>query len=147
MCGGVRYVDAGGREWKVYFPNPQAALPVIRPEGVAWVKWGVRREEAVPGFVPGGWARRDSIQAGKWARFAPEPVQLAATAFMEKDEHKISHWIVVPDGMAIEGLLITKGEDARVYIVTDSTPAEYAWVHDRWPSLVEKIDLAAGRLD
>lgn len=138
MCGGARYVDSNGKDWKVYFPSPKAALPVVRPDGVEWIKWGRRKEETASRFVQGGWARHDSIEAGKWARCKPEIVQLAVIAFMEKDAERVSHWIDVPEGMAIEGLIVTQDDDARLYVVTEDTPTEYAWVHDRWPRITRR---------
>ncbi|WP_286162455.1 hypothetical protein [Methylobacillus flagellatus] len=133
MCGGARYVDEAGRDWKIYFPNPKAALPVARASGqVEWVKWGRRKEE--PGkFVQGGWARQESVNAGKWDRVEPELVQLAVTSFMEKDAARTSHWIDVPAGMAINALIATMEGESRLYVITTETPAEYVWVHDRWP--------------
>lgn len=139
MCGGARYTDQSGKVWTIYFPRPKAALPVLKKDGgIDWVTWGRRREEEAPFFVPGGWARLDSIQAGKWARFAPRPVLLPLRSFMEKDRQRRSHWIEVPPGEAIQGLLATYGSEARVYVVTTDTPAEYHWIHDRWPRLVER---------
>ena len=60
---------------------------------------------------------------------------------MEKDGHqgdksRQSHWFGVSEGYALECLVIGEGEHRRVYIVTTYPPAEYAWVHDRWPLLV-----------
>lgn len=140
MCGGARYVDNNGKDWKIYFPSPKAALPVIRGNEVEWVKWGRRKEENVPGFVQGGWARYDSLQAGKWERYSPESIQLAVIAFMEKDGDRNSHWIDVPKGMAIEGLIVRFDDEQRLYVVTEDTPPEYAWVHDRWPRIVAETD-------
>lgn len=139
MCGGARFVDSTGKDWKIYFPNPKAALPVRRGNDVEWVRWGRRREENLPGFVQGGWARLDSIQAGKWERHGPEHVQLAVIAFMEKDSERNSHWIDVPTGMAIEGLILRFDNEVRLYVVTEDTPSEFAWVHDRWPRLSPAI--------
>jgi len=137
MCGGVKYKDRSGKEWKIYFPSPKAALPVTKPDGeVEWVKWGRRKEEAASSFVQGGWARLDSIRLGKWARFHPKPVLLGVQEFMEKDEERTSHWIQVPQNQAIQGLLATVEDETRLYVVTEDTPPEYAWVHDRWPRLV-----------
>ena len=49
MCSGVKYTETSGKEWKVYFPNPKAALPVVKSDGtVEWVKWGRRKEEQAP---------------------------------------------------------------------------------------------------
>ena len=38
-------------------------------------------------------------------------------------------------GLCFERLVIGEGEQRRVYIVTTDAPAEYAWIHDRWPLL------------
>ena len=136
MCGGARYIDSAGKDWKIYFPSPKAALPVIRNDGIEWIKWGRRKEEVASGFVQGGWARYDSILAGKLEKYDPEPVKLAVISFMEKDEDRNSHWIDVPTGKALEALIIRFDAEARLYIVTEDTPPEYSWVHDRWPRVV-----------
>ena len=138
MCGGAKFKESSGKEWKIYFPNPKAALPVAHKDGsIEWVKWGRRKEEQVP-FVQGGWARLDSIEAGKWERNNPTHVKLAVQAFMEKDADKVSHWIDVPNGQSIEALIIEYDGEKRLYVVTEDTPAEYSWVHDRWPRLVKQ---------
>lgn len=85
MCGGVevsgRYTDSG-KPVKVYFPNPKAALPVLQADGlVEWLPWGRRKEQE--GLLPAtGWARVDSISAGKWSRFHPRDVRIVAERFM-----------------------------------------------------------------
>ena len=81
--------------------------------------------------------RLDSVQAGKWQRFHPRPVLLPVQSFMEKDHERQSHWIDVPAGQLMQGLLATHEDQARVYVVTTDTPAEYHWIHDRWPRLVQ----------
>ena len=89
MCSGVKYTDSSGKEWKVYFPSPKAALPVVKDNGtVEWVKWSRRREEQAP-FVQAGWARSDSIELGKWERYNPQFVKLASQSFMEKGAAKV----------------------------------------------------------
>ncbi len=66
MCGGARYTDKNGKEWKVYFPSPKADLPVLKKDGeVEWVTRVKRKKEEGRYFAPGGWARLDSINAGK----------------------------------------------------------------------------------
>ena len=141
MCGGVKYIEPNGKEWKVYFPSPKAALPVAKPDGtVEWIKWGRRREEQAP-FVQGGWARVDSIELGKWEKCQPVYAQLAVQSFMEKDAEKVSHWIDVPEGKAIQALIISNNDEQRIYIVTEDTPPDYAWVHDRWPKLVKHLSV------
>jgi hypothetical protein len=139
MCGGTRYIDESGKDWKIYFPNPKAALPVRMSNGkVEWFKWGRRKEEvnAPKGFVQGGWARIDSVESGKWDKYNPQRVKLAVIAFMEKDADRVSHWIEVPDGAAIDALVVSIEGESRLYVITENTPIAFAWVHDRWPRLV-----------
>lgn len=138
MCGGVeiagQYTNTG-QPVKVYFPNPKAALPVLQPDGsVEWITWGRRREQ--PGRLPAtGWARVDSITAGKWARYQPQEVRMPAVRFMEKDPARQSHWFDLQPGQVLEGLLLEGGEERRVYVVTSDPPEGLEWVHDRWPRL------------
>lgn len=137
MCGGVKYTDKNGKDWAIYFPSPKAALPVLKRDGgVEWVTWGKRKEETGR-FFDGGWAKLDSIKAGKWQRYHARPVLLPVHAFMEKDHERTSHWFDVQPGQVIQGLLANNGEESRVYVVTIDTPAEYHYIHDRWPRLVE----------
>lgn len=80
MCGGIQYQDQ-----KIYFPQPDARLPVLlRHGGVTWIIWGRRKEEATDKFPNGGWARLDSIKAGKWKPWVPRPVLIPAESFIKK---------------------------------------------------------------
>lgn len=51
------------------------------------------------------------------------------------DKNRPSHWFEVPKGYALECLVIGEGEQRRVYAVTTSSPAEHAWILERWPLL------------
>jgi len=75
MCGGVRYNSI-----QVYFPNPQTQLSVIMKDGnISLLPLGRRKEQE--GNLPlGGWARLDSINAGKWEYVQPTPVKIAVEA-------------------------------------------------------------------
>lgn len=142
MCGGAKYTDKSGKEWSIYFPNPKAALPVLKRDGdIEWVTWGKRKEEPDHFFAPGGWARLNSIQEGKWKRFDPRPVLLPIQSFMEKDHERNSHWFEVPSGHFIQGLIANHGEESRVYVVTVDTPLEYHYIHDRWPRIVSRNEV------
>lgn len=134
MCGGIEYQGT-----KVFFPNPEARLPVrTRDGGITWLQWGERDKGGRLLFPNGGWAKLDSIAAGKWKAWHPRPVQIACDRFMEKDEEKVSHWFDMEATMVIQGLLAERNEEHRVYVVTTDTPAEYHYIHDRWPRLVGK---------
>lgn len=127
MCGGVE-----ARE---------AAIPVLL-EGsgqLDWIVWGRRKEQ--PGYgPPGGWAKLSTVEAGGWAKYHPRRAFSLVQRFMEKEgrtgeRNRISHWFDVPEGYALECLLIGEGEQRRVYVITTEPPTEYAWIHDRWPVL------------
>lgn len=139
MCGGIKYTDNQNKTWTVYFPNPKAALPIMKKTGdIEWVTWGKRKEENGSHFPNGGWARLDSIKAGKWDRYHPVPVLLPANAFMEKDYEKVSHWFDVKADDVIQGLLTVHDDMARVYVVTTDTPEEFNYIHDRWPRVIKR---------
>ena len=137
MCGCTKFTETSGKTWTICFPNPKAALPTGDPLEPKWPKWGRRRDEQAEGFLQTGWARIDSIEAGKWDKYQPVLVPLLVQAFMEKDAEKKSHWFAVPPGKAVQGLLATWKDEQRIYVVTEPMPAEYAWLHDRWPRLVD----------
>ncbi len=59
---------------------------------------------------------------------------------MEKDHDKQTHWITLALGMAIQALLAERDGEQRVYVVTEETPSEYNWIHDRWPKLRKLAD-------
>lgn len=124
MCGGVQ-ARVADQVWKIYFPNAKAALPVLQADGTTeWVLWGRRREQ--PGHLPAtGWARLDSITAGKWARYHPRTVSIMAERFMEKDTERVSHWLDLEPGQALEGLLLgiprPSDHPFHEHLATDST--------------------------
>lgn len=134
MCGGV-YYSHQGQDVRVYFPNPKAQLPVrIRGGGIELLPWGRRKDQK--GELPlGGWARLDSIYAGRWDRWFPVPVKLPIKQFMEKDLEGSSHWYDLTPGQWIQGLVARDGHEQRVYVVTVEPQLADA-VHDRWPRLV-----------
>jgi hypothetical protein len=134
MCGGVYYI-INGEEVRTYFPNPKACLPVKkRDNSVELIPWGRRQQQA--GHLPlGGWARLDSIYAGRWDRWFPTPVKLMASQFMEKDIEGHSHWFDITSGKWIQGLVAHWNNERRVYVVTITPEMEDA-VHERWPRIL-----------
>jgi len=134
MCGGVFYT-LGGQEYRVYFPNPKATLPVKMKTGaIEQLPWGRRKQQH--GELPmGGWARLDSIYAGRWDRWQPQPVKLLISSFMEKDIERNSHWYDISAGKFIQGLVARFSHEQRVYVVTVEPEMAEA-VHDRWPRIL-----------
>jgi hypothetical protein len=134
MCGGV-YYSANGQDIRVWFPNPKARLPVAMRSGdTRLLPWGRRHEQA--GQLPlGGWARLDSIYAGRWDRWFPVPVKLSVKSFMEKDFEGHSHWYDLTRGQWIQGLVARCRHERRVYVVTIEPELADA-MHDRWPRIM-----------
>jgi hypothetical protein len=138
MCGGVKYKHEG-KTVTSYFPNPKAALPVLRRGGGhELLAWGRRKEEGGE-LPPGGWARLDSIKQGRWDRYDPRPVRLEVEEFMEKDRTGHSHWYPLDAGQWLQGLVATRGGEQRAYVVTlaPTQPAQRA-LHDRWPRVITR---------
>ncbi|MBB2496482.1 hypothetical protein [Aquipseudomonas ullengensis] len=127
--------------WKIYFPNPKAVIPVLLEEGgqLDWITWGRRKEQ--PGSGPqGGWAQPSTLKAGDWARYSPRRGFVMVQRFMEKEgkfgeKNRQSHWLNVPDGYALECLVLGEGDARQAYIGTTGAPEEHKWIHDRWPVL------------
>lgn len=134
MCGGV-YYKHNGQDVRVYFPNPKALLPVItKSKKIELLPWGRRKEQH--GHLPlGGWARLDSIYAGRWDKWFPVPVKLPVKQFMEKDIQGSSHWFDITAGQFIQGLIARDKHEQRVYVVT-ITPEFDDAVHERWPRIL-----------
>ncbi len=134
MCGGV-YYSFEGEDIRVYFPNPKAKLPVMKRGGsLVLLPWGRRQEQK--GSLPlGGWARLESVHAGRWDKWFPVPVKLPIKSFMEKDIIGNSHWFDLTRGKYIQGLVARNGKEQRIYVVTVDPEMSDA-VHERWPRIV-----------
>ena len=137
MCGGVYYIH-DGKDNRVYFPNPKALLPVITNEKkIELLPWGRRKEQS--GILPkGGWARLDSVYAGRWDKWFPIPVKIPVKQFMEKDIQGNSHWFDITKGQFIQGLIARDKYEQRVYVVTITPEFEDA-VHERWPRILSGL--------
>jgi hypothetical protein len=144
MCGGIEYESIHPETGevtlrKVYFPIPQARLPVIEPESplIKLCQWGRRKEETGHAPLPeGGWARLISLKEGKWNRYHPKKVRIPALRWMEKDATRKSHWFDLPPDQAILGVLIEIQDQHIVYVVTRPAEGSFAQVHRRMPFLV-----------
>ncbi len=110
-------------------------LPVsLKRNKVDLLPWGRRKEQA--GQLPlGGWARLDSIYAGRWDKWFPTPVKLPIKSFMEKDIMNQSHWFDITKGQCIQGLVARDKHEQRIYVVTVTPELEDA-VHNRWPRII-----------
>ncbi|MCK5336503.1 MAG: hypothetical protein KAQ67_10080 [Gammaproteobacteria bacterium] len=134
MCGGVIYFN-GEYEKRVFFPEMTARIPVKSKQGgYVLLPWGRRREQ--DGKLPmGGWARLDSVYAGRWDRWFPIPVKLPLLQFMEKDIEGNSHWHTLTKGQWVQGLIAKERYEQRVYVVTVE-PEQSDAIYHRWPRIL-----------
>jgi len=129
MCGGVEY-QWNDQAMRIYFPTPNAQLPVIRKDGqLELVTWGRRTEENTPeaeGFPVNGWVRYESYlnPQSSWRNFRHKEVKIAVPHFMEKDQNGKSHWFSLQSNEYIRGLLLIIENRWRVYVMTSEPPEE-----------------------
>lgn len=128
-----------GQVRSLYWQRGEPVLPVQTggeddgsPE-MALVRWG-NRDKSAP-FPNTGWARIDSLEAGKWAHLRPKPVLIPVSYGVEKGK-----WFPIESG--VMGVLVEKGGDERVYMLTDNATPEFLGVtrHDRMPVLQDQSD-------
>ncbi len=146
MCSGVE-IEHEGKRTRVYFPNPKASLPARRQGGgCVMLPWGARgaeyaldpvtREKTRWKWPQGGWARLESIEAGRWDTWSPRPARIVALAYMEKDTDDARHWFDLEPDQFIQGLVAELMGERRIYVVTIPAPPQFARIHDRWPRIV-----------
>ncbi len=146
MCAGLALFREM-TETRVYFPNPRARILCRTNSGEEIdAIWGRRNEQEYPESpVPvTGWARRESVEAGKWKRFEPKPVHIPATAYMEKDADRVSHWFELKQDQFLVGLLLGWRDLRFIYVVTIPTPEEFRHIHHRWVQIEELKNVSKG---
>lgn len=144
MCAGLALFREM-TETRVYFPNPRARI-LCRTEKGEEIEaiWGRRNQREFPDsrLPVTGWARQESVEAGKWKRYEPEPVHIPATAYMEKDTDRVSHWFELENNQFLVGMLLGWRDLRFIYVVTVPTPEEFRHIHHRWVLIRELTDLA-----
>ena len=108
-------------------------LPIQRAEGEAWdlVLWG-NRDDPLSRLPRTGWAREESVLAGKWRSLQPEPVVIPAQRGCEKG-------VWFPINVGLQGLLVVdEHRTPHVFMLTRAATPEYAALtkHDRMPLFV-----------
>ncbi len=135
MCGGVNF-EYEGEVLKSFFPNPKAQLPLLKRNGeIMLMGWG-RREKQEGKLPTTGWARLDSIYAGRWDKYFPIPVRIPVLRFMEKNYEGVSKWYDLIPSNCIQGLVAREGNEMRVYVVTVEPELSERDYHDRMPRLI-----------
>lgn len=99
-----------------FFWHKKATLPINTKEGIQLRIWGNKDKETK--LPPTGWARKESLEMGKWDYLSPELVDIPIDSGYEK---KV--WFDTPEGT--KGLLVKKGKEERVYMLTEEASQEY----------------------
>jgi hypothetical protein len=121
------------QEIQFRYNDPIPQLPIQRAENEPWdlALWG-NRDNPISRLPRTGWAREESVLAGKWQAFQPQPVIIPAQRGCEK-----GIWFPVSIGM--QGLLVEdEHRTPHVYMLTRAATPEYAALtkHDRMPIFV-----------
>lgn len=109
-----------------HYWDPRPVLPMWNDGIVTLCSWGNRdRNNKLPVT---GWARDESIMAGKWNYLSPEEVKIPVLRALEKGV-----WFDAYS--AIKGIIVSKDGDLKLYMVTkDSCPSYLKFTgHDREP--------------
>lgn len=141
MCGAARYYDPSREKpYVIGYGYSEAAMPVIRRDGIVWEKWGRRRDQDINGLPVTGWAQLATIEAGGWDKYQPEFVELAVQEFGEKDSEGKRYWFPVPSGHHIQALIAKSQQygTSRLFVITVPIPEQFAYIHDRWPLILDR---------
>lgn len=125
-------IERTGQVRSLYWQRGEPVLPVVT-DGEEGPKeelllWG-NRDKGAP-FPQTGWARQDSIEAGKWGYLHPDPVLIPVTHGVEKGK-----WFEIENG--IKGVIAHRGEERRIYMLTEDADPEFLATtrHARMPVL------------
>jgi len=146
MCGGVGFKikNIPEEELKKYYSSElikrfksegrvesffwleKPVLPVKSKKGTQLLLWGNKDEDIK--LPKTGWAKKESLDQGKWDYLKPEMVDIPVDSGYEK---KI--WFDLPEGT--KGIVVEKDADERVYMITKEASQEYKEKtgHDREP--------------
>ncbi len=116
-------------ELEVFYWSHRPVLPVQIDKKVKLIDWGNRDKNVKLPMT--GWAKKESINLGKWAYVKPIYVDILVTRGYEKGV-----WFEL--NKSIKGLLVTEKSKARVYMITAPASYEYQKLtgHNREPVLI-----------
>jgi hypothetical protein len=112
------HARGGEKEVRFYWQASPALLPVWWNGQLRIVRWG-NRDRAERKLPPTGWTWRETVEDGKWAALAPEPVVVPATYGLMNGV-----WFKVKQGL--RGLLVRdRAENPVVFVVCEPATRYY----------------------
>jgi hypothetical protein len=135
-------MESAGVVRSVYWGRGAPVVPAVIGEGEEeeiaipqLFMWG-NRDKDLP-LPATGWARVESLEAGKWSYLRPVPVVIPVTYGVEK-----GRWFPIEHG--IRGVLVERDDLQRVYMLTREATPDFldATRHERMPVLVQQDNFA-----
>lgn len=113
-------------EAQIFFWSIRPVLPAETAGAVHLFDWGNRDKNI--DLPKTGWARIESLEAGRWNYLNPVEVIIPASRGYEK---KI--WFNTPD--KLKGVIVEKDGNQRIYMITKPADQDYINLtgHDRMP--------------
>jgi len=121
----IEKMEKAGR-FETYYWSKRPVLPVREQQKITLYDWGNRDKDlALPKT---GWAKKESLDQGKWNWLTPKKVCIPALRGYEKGV-----WFDFKRG--VDGVLVEKNHQARVYMVTQKADSNYQRLtkHERMP--------------
>lgn len=121
----------GVAELRFHYRDRAPLLPVWRESEFLILPWG-NRDDKQSRLPKTGWARTESVEAGKWQYLRPEAVEIPALFGLERGV-----WFHIPEGL--KGILVhDEARRPHVYLLTQSASHYYQVMtrHDRMPVFV-----------
>ena len=114
-------------KFETHFWDKNPTLPIEIDGGVSLKNWG-NRDKTIK-IPQTGWAKSESIDAGKWAHLMPKFVKIPAKEGIEKTTH-----FKIKSG-ALKGVMIKTQETEVVYMLTKPATPKYQKLtgHNREP--------------
>lgn len=120
------------REVRFLFRDPQPELPLWLRGRIEIYPWGNR--DAKWRLPRTGWCRLESLEAGLWRHWQPEPVIIPAAFGLERGV-----WFAIQEGL--QGIMVwDRGGGPHVYMLTQPATPAYQLLtrHPRMPVLINQ---------
>lgn len=133
----IEKFEANGK-FQSFFWDKEPLLPIEENGRVKLVDWG-NRDKQIP-LPQTGWAKRESVESGKWKHLQPRDVRIIADQGYEKGS-------LFDFKEGTRGILVEKDSRPKAYMITESADEIYkqSTGHDRMPvgikSGYKKIDI------
>jgi len=120
------------RELRFLFRDPRPELPLWHGNRLTIYPWGNRDGEVR--LPRTGWCRRESLEAGLWRHWRPEPVEIPAAFGLERGV-----WFLIEEGL--RGIVVRDERGGpHVYMLTQPASHYYQIMtrHPRMPVFLNR---------